>query len=135
MHPVARVFQFLFLGIGLVLLPIGFMMQSQPIDEHSNFSWECRASGSGRDAKQNCGMLPGNSELSLYDGENTGLTVSLAGVGLLVASVSIAVGGSAGANRGAGLTAAYGASAPVPAQPPVQPQPPAQGPGTLGGGY
>lgn len=142
MVPVSRVLQYLFLLAGLALLGVGiFMAKGQHSDTYVNFVWECQ----GGQGKQTCmdHSTSDNGDYTTYGAEYTPIAVSLAGVGLIVGSVSVGLisvagrtgaAGAAPAPGGAGSPAAgYAQHVPPQTPPAPAPAPPRQEPGRPGG--
>ncbi|MFI6644878.1 hypothetical protein [Streptomyces sp. NPDC050504] len=134
MHPVARTLQVLFMLAGFALLATGWIMAD---DAHGRteyrMEWVCEPDA-GSKTKQRCASQGMSSNYSFINDDvpETGVTIGLAGVGLIVASASVAIGSRksaagpvAGPAVGAGAPAGpYGAS-PYGGQ---TPPPPGQGP-------
>ena len=152
MHPVARAFHYIFLVAGLLLLVVGYVEQNDQSNYRSlNQTWECYSTGTSTSPKQHCNTQSG----SIYGGSknNLGIAICLAGVGLLVASAAVAVGGRRSTATASGIPAPAAATGPggysaYPQQPAVQPfqggqaqpgqtppAPPSQAPGQPGNNY
>lgn len=123
MHPIARILQLIFLVAGFVLLGMGFVEQDEDDVKRGHFNeWVCKPDAGSKEATR-CVSGGQNNYSVAYGSENGGLSMSLAGVGLIAASISIAVGGTRRASAPAGMGASYGAPAYNPSAPPM-PGPP-----------
>ncbi|WP_189822888.1 hypothetical protein [Streptomyces finlayi] len=88
----ARTLQVLFMVAGLGLLLYGFIEEDdEKARKEHNLEWVCGADA-GSTTKQRCQTQGPNTYTWSNGAENTGITISLAGVGLLVASASVAIG-------------------------------------------
>lgn len=132
MHPVARTLQVLFMLAGFTLLFVGWVVADDAHGRTENrMEWVCEPDTSNK-AKQLC-ETQGMDNYSFINDEvpETGVTIGLAGVGLIVASASVAIGSrksapSAGVGTGAPV-GPYGASPYGQQTPPPPGQSPHQG--------
>jgi hypothetical protein len=127
MHPVARALQILLLIAGFAMLWVGFVVEDESDDQRRfALKWSCGPESGGGN-KQRCEtVFEGDNDNYSYNNgaDSVGLTASLAGVGLIAASVSVAVGG-ARRSAPAGGHAGGGTYTQAPPQMPGQaPQPP-----------
>lgn len=134
MVPVSRVLQYAFLIVGLALLGVGiFMAKGQHSDGYVNFYWDCE----GNAGKQTCThrSTSDDGDYTTYGNEYTPIAVSLAGVGLIVGSVSVGLISVAGRAEARAGGPAPGHAPQVPPQTPPAPAPPQQArrPGAPGG--
>lgn len=118
MHPVARTLQVLFMIAGLSLLLYGFIEEDEEkAKKEHTLEWICGPDGGSKTTQRCSSDGPDNYTWS-NGAENTGITISLAGVGLLVASASVAIGAG---RKPAAPAVASGATPGYGGQPPYAP--------------
>lgn len=95
MHPAARTLQVLFLVAGLALLVMGYVTQGdQRAQREVRLYWVC-GPYNGSKVETKCESNGNGDNITFNNGKSDmGITVSLAGVGLLVASASVSIGAS-----------------------------------------
>ncbi|MFI0976781.1 hypothetical protein ACH4SP_07105 [Streptomyces sp. NPDC021093] len=78
---------------GLGLLAYGFIEEDdEKARKEHNLEWVCGPESGGSTTQQRCQTQGANNYSWSNGAENTGIAISLAGVGLLVASASVAIG-------------------------------------------
>lgn len=122
MHPLARVFQIVFLTGGLILAGLGYIVYYDDFQQNTSVSlaWECEV----QDGKESCTISQGSLDSGSY---NEGYINIAAGAVLILAGAAVSIGGRRRAEQPApaipqqafpGSQPAPPTGAPAPAAPP-----------------
>lgn len=120
MNAAARVLQILFLIAGVLALFVALMITAltfQATNEVEGFGWNC---ATGDDRVQRCGTTDDITYTSR--GSDAAVVCALAGVGLVIASASVAIGGRRQPAAGVPDAQPYAASQQYAASPYTAPQ-------------